>query len=102
MEVLAPLARWQEVYNQLGVRLWRSGPLVYVGRQTMRPPGSRAPSFTSACPPTAALPAPLPATNWQARYRDLEALRLEVDSRRRTVADLSHRWVGPQPVGRCS
>ncbi|KAL4457824.1 hypothetical protein ABPG75_012689 [Micractinium tetrahymenae] len=43
-EVLSPLARWQEVFTQLGTR-----------------------------------------------YRELEGVRLEVDSRRRTVADLSRR-----------
>lgn len=88
-EVLAPLARWQEVYTQL--RVSNLPGLERPGRQPAKDegapahlPGLHPPNLTSlhqrAC---------LPAS--QARFQEVEATRLEVDSRRRTVADLSRR-----------
>ncbi len=116
IEVLAPLARWQEVHSQLGVspapfprvlhstacsaptpswhkRCWPAvdgtlcvSPLTqhapatkHAGLRTRRRPHLGHP----ACPPGS-----VPGN------RELEDARLEVDSRRRTVADLSRRADG--------
>lgn len=80
-EVLAPLSRWLEMHAELGV-----SPACRAAPQVLR--GS---PLAAVCGRACTLPALPPTPSPQARCKDLEALRLELDSRRRTVAELTQR-----------
>ena len=107
--MLAPLHRWQEVYTQLGVST--AAPCKLCGEAARSVPAAHVALFPGLVmlpfTPEAPLPCPdsLPCFPGliicpeslacllppQARFRELESTRLELDSRRRTVAELSHK-----------
>jgi hypothetical protein len=112
-EVLAPMERWMNAYNLVQVRtveggcmewVWEAvrgckgvGPagVLLVGQQPAQPSACRPPRPSPAPPtlPTLALTLPCPPA-LQNRMNKLESLRLEVDSRRRTVGKLGKKVRG--------
>jgi hypothetical protein len=92
-EVLAPLTRWQEVHLQLAVSALLLCSYGELGA-LLPPPPRLTPAWLPAWPPSPACahrgcaPAPPPA---QARFKELENTRLELDSRRRTVSELASK-----------